>query len=125
MIFNYYFDLKVMSHLCNILLIMLIESLITVTFYIHFIIRPNFQKYVIFYKHSAKLLFYDVTIQIPIFKTSIFKGTVLEIKCMVIDFNPRPPSPKGGCCNPPPPAIFPRQLFWATEGCQRAICNLH
>ena len=39
------------------------------------------------------------------------------------DLNPCPP--KGGCCNPPPSVIFPKQLFWATEGCQMAICNLY
>ena len=36
--------------------------------------------------------------------------------------NPRPP--KVVVATPPPPVIFPRQLFWATEGCQTAICNL-
>ena len=36
-------------------------------------------------------------------------------------FNPRPP-PKGGVATPP--VIFP-SLFWATEACQTAICNLY
>ena len=38
-------------------------------------------------------------------------------------FNLRPP--KGGCCNPPCDFQFPKQLFWANEGCQAAICNLY
>ena len=37
--------------------------------------------------------------------------------------NPRPP--KGGGMVATPPVIFPRQLFWATEGCQTAICSLY